>query len=122
MDSFDLSAEVAVVIGATGVLGGAIAEVLASAGAKVAVLGRNSERGEARVANIRKTGGTAAVFNADVSAKESLKGAHAKIQEQFGAPTILINAAGGNDPKVTVTGERTVEQIAAADWLANFDL
>ena len=43
---FDLSGEVAVVIGGTGVLGGALAQGLAEAGAKVAVLGRNSERGE----------------------------------------------------------------------------
>ena len=55
---FDLSDEVAVVIGATGVLGGALAEGLATAGAKVAVLGRNQERGEARVEAIRNAGGS----------------------------------------------------------------
>jgi len=41
---FDLSGEVAVVVGATGALGGALAEGLGAAGAKVAVLGRNAER------------------------------------------------------------------------------
>ena len=46
---FDLTNEVAVVIGATGVLGGALADGLAAAGAKVAVLGRNAERGQVRV-------------------------------------------------------------------------
>ncbi len=49
MQLFDLSGDVAVVIGATGVLGGAMAEGLASAGANVAVLGRNEARGQARV-------------------------------------------------------------------------
>jgi NAD(P)-dependent dehydrogenase (short-subunit alcohol dehydrogenase family) len=34
----------------------------------------------------------------------------------------LVNAAGGNDPKVTVTAERPFEQIAEADWRANFDM
>ena len=48
MKLFDLSGEVAVVVGGTGVLGGALAEGLAEAGAKVAVLGRNEERGQAR--------------------------------------------------------------------------
>ena len=65
MNLFDLTGEVAVVLGATGVLGGAIAEGLAAAGAKVAVLGRNPERGEARVHSIRKQEGTAEFFPAD---------------------------------------------------------
>src|SRR5205085_10551125 len=38
------------------------------------------------------------------------------------APTILVNAAGGNDPKVTVTAERAFESIGLDDWRANFDL
>ena len=122
MNLFDLSNDVAVVIGATGVLGGAIAEGLASAGAKVAILGRSAERGEARAAQMRKTGGTAQFFSADVSKRDSLTKAHDDIKKSLGAPTILLNAAGGNDPKVTVTPERPIEQITAEDWVANFDL
>ena len=52
MNLFDLSEEVAVVIGATGVLGGALAEGLGESGARVAVLGRNAERGRARAKKI----------------------------------------------------------------------
>ena len=122
MNLFDLSGEVAVVIGATGVLGGALAEGLAAAGARVAVLGRNAERGEARVKKIRDAGGSAAFFAADAVDRTSLTTAHQVIQSQLGAPTILVNAAGGNDPKVTVTAERPFEQIALQDWHANFDL
>lgn len=122
MNLFDLSNDIAVVIGATGVLGGAVAEGLATAGAKVAILGRSAERGEARVQAIRKTGGTAQFFAADVSKRESLKKAHDEVRKALGAPTILLNAAGGNDPKVTVTPERPIEQITAEDWVANFDL
>lgn len=122
MDLFNLSNEVAVVIGATGVLGGGIAEGLAGAGAKVAILGRNAERGESRVAAIRQAGGIAQFFPADVSRKESLRAAHESIRTAFGAPSVLVNAAGGNDPKVTVTPERPIEEIATEDWLANFDL
>ena len=119
---FDLSNNVAVVIGATGVLGGAIADGLAKAGAKVAVLGRNAERGETRVAEIKKAGGTAAFVSADVSKRESLRAAREQIRSALGETTILVNAAGGNDPKVTVTPERPIEQIATEDWMANFDL
>jgi NAD(P)-dependent dehydrogenase (short-subunit alcohol dehydrogenase family) len=119
---FSLSNEVAVVIGATGVLGGALADGLAGAGAGVAVLGRNAERGEARVNAIRKTGGTAQFFVADAMDRASLSEAHKAIAAQMGAPGILVNAAGGNDPRVTVTPERPFEAIALEDWRTNFDV
>src|SRR5215211_27016 len=119
---FDLSGEVAVVIGATGVLGGALAEGLAGAGAAVAVSGRSAERGEACVQRIKAGGGRAQFFSADAVSAESLATAHKEIEAALGAPTILINAAGGNDPKVTVTAEQPFEKIKAADWRAGFDL
>ena len=119
---FDLSGDVAVVIGATGVLGGALADGLAAAGAQVAVLGRNAERGGARVEAIRAAGGRAAFFASDASERASLGAAREALTKQLGAPTILVNAAGGNDPKVTVTAERAFETIDAADWRNAFDL
>ncbi len=122
MNLFDLSGDVAAVVGGTGTLGGAIAEALAEAGAKVAVLGRNGERGEACVRRIATRGGKAKFFSTDAMSRESLRHAHDEIQKTFGAPTILVNAAGGNDPKVIISAERKVEQIALADWQANFDL
>ena len=122
IEIFDLSGQVAVVIGATGALGGAIAEGLAEAGAKVAVLGRNAERGQARVRSIEAKGGQAAFLAVDALRKESLRTAHQAIEQSLGAPAILVNAAGGNDPKVTVAAERSFERIALADWQANFDL
>ena len=122
MKLFDLSEEVAVVIGATGVLGGALAEGLAEAGAKVAVLGRNQERGEARVKAIQGRGGSAAFFACDAILPASLAAAHKKIQAELGAPTILVNAAGGNDAKVTVTADHPFEKISLEAWHANFDL
>ena len=122
MNRFDLTGEVAVVIGGTGVLGGALAEGLAQAGANVAVLGRNAERGAARVNAIKTGGGHAAFFSADATSRDSLHTAHQAIEKSLGAPTILLNAAGGTDPKVTVTADRAVEQIALEDWRANFDL
>lgn len=122
MNLFDLTGDVAVVIGATGVLGGALAEGLAEAGAKVAVLGRNQERGEARVKSIEAKGGQAAFFTADAISRCSLGEAHEQIEAKLGAPTILINAAGGNDPKVTVTADHPFESIKLEDWQANFDM
>ena len=122
MKLFDLSEEVAVVIGATGVLGGALAEGLAEAGAKIAVLGRNEERGAERVKSIQAKGGQAAFFACDAILRASLAEAHKTIESQLGAPTILVNAAGGNDSEVTVTPDNPFEKIPLEAWHANFDL
>jgi NAD(P)-dependent dehydrogenase (short-subunit alcohol dehydrogenase family) len=119
---FSITGEVAVVIGATGALGGALADGLAAAGAKVAVLGRNAERGQARVKAIGEAGGIAEYFAADAMERESLRAAHQAIASKLGNPSILVNAAGGNDPKVTVTPERPIEAIGLEDWRANFDM
>ncbi|HYV32839.1 MAG TPA: SDR family oxidoreductase [Candidatus Binatia bacterium] len=122
MKLFDLSSDVAVVIGATGVLGGALAEGLAEAGAKVAVAGRHGERGRARVKVIQSRGGQAAFFTANALSGSSLAEAHETIEATLGTPTILVNAAGGNDPNVTVTPEHSFESIRLEDWRANLDL
>ncbi|HYT60672.1 MAG TPA: SDR family oxidoreductase [Haliangiales bacterium] len=122
MDLFDMTDQVAVVIGATGVLGGAIAEGLAGAGARVAVAGRSAERGEARVKQIKQAGGVAAFFSADAMSRESLRAANQQIEKSLGAPAILVNAAGGNDPKVTLSPDRNFEEVALEDWRVNFDL
>jgi NAD(P)-dependent dehydrogenase (short-subunit alcohol dehydrogenase family) len=122
MNLFDLKNEVAVVIGATGVLGGKIAEGLAAAGAKVAIVGRNAERGEARACEIKKIGATARFFSADALSRDSLRAAHQEIEKALGSPTILVNAAGGNDPKVTVANGNKFEDITLENWRGNFDL
>ncbi|MCG3147289.1 MAG: putative oxidoreductase UxuB [Verrucomicrobiae bacterium] len=102
---FDLTGETAVVIGGTGVLGGAIAQGLADAGAKVTVIGRTKRSELPFVA-------------ADATKIDSLRRAH----EQTGTPTILVNAAGGNDPKATVTPEMPFEKIPHENWAGVFDL
>ncbi len=121
-EMFDLSGEVAVVIGATGALGGAMAQALGEAGAKVAVLGRNAERGEARVQALIRQGATAAFFAADALNRVALHEANQAIQSSLGTPGILVNAAGGTDPKTVVTADFAFEQIQLSDWQANFDL
>ncbi|HZL44563.1 MAG TPA: SDR family oxidoreductase [Verrucomicrobiae bacterium] len=122
MNLFDLSGETAVVIGATGALGGAIADGLADSGAAVAVVGRNKERGEARVKAIQARGGKAAFFIANAVEAASLRSAHQHIQKALGSPTILVNAAGGNDPKVTVTADNKFENISLDAWHASLEL
>ena len=122
MSIFDLSDEVAVVIGGTGVLGGALAEGLAASGARVVIAGRNSSRGSERVEAIVKAGGRAMFGEVNASSRESLENLRARVNDAFGSPTILVNAAGGNDPSVTVTPENPFDKISVEAWAANFDL
>lgn len=119
---FDLSGQIAVVIGGTGVLGGALAEGLATAGAAVVVAGRNRERGEARVDAIRTTGGIAEFVECDASDAASVRSAEGQTTRTLGPADILVNAAGGNDPKVTVVNDHKFEHIDPADWRASFEL
>ena len=122
MSMFDLTNEVAVVIGATGALGGACAQAMAEAGARVAVVGRSAERGEARVKAITEAGGGAQFFSCDAMDPDSLKSCHEAIDKAIGAPTILLNAAGGNHPDATVTPEMPFEKIPQPAWAKVFDL
>lgn len=122
MNLFDLSGQVAVVIGATGALGGAMAQGLAQHGAAVAVVGRNADRGGAVVAAIQKAGGRAGFFPADAVDKASLVAAQLAIARELGEPSILLNAAGGNDPKATVTADQKFEDLPLEAWRGNFDL
>ena len=122
MSLFDLTDEGAVVIGATGALGGACAVAMAEAGAKIAVVGRNAERGEARVQEITEAGGTAQFFTCDAMSPDSLKTCHEAVTETLGAPSVLLNAAGGNDPDATVTPEMPFENIPLPAWAKVFDL
>jgi NAD(P)-dependent dehydrogenase (short-subunit alcohol dehydrogenase family) len=122
MDLFDLSHDVAVVIGATGVLGGAIAEGFAAAGARVAIVGRNPQRGQQRVDAIRQAGGQAEFCPADVLSRESLVNAQQRVHSLLGPATVLVNAAGGTEPAATVGPTQTFEQLPIDAWTRNFDL
>ena len=122
MNLFELSGDVAVVVGGTGVLGGALAEGLASAGASVAIVGRNAERGEARAEVIRSRGGKAIFLASDAQDREGLRRVRTSVVEHLGEPTILLNAAGGNDPKATVTDQQPFQDLPLEAWRGNFDL
>ncbi|MBY0459857.1 MAG: SDR family oxidoreductase [Gemmataceae bacterium] len=121
-DLFDLTGEVAAVLGGTGVLGGAMADALAAAGAAVAVVGRSAERGRERVRAIEKAGGKAIFQSADAMKPESLIAARDAIISQLGNVTILINGAGGNKPEATVPPGGDFCQLPLDGWNAVFDL
>lgn len=99
---FDLKQEVAVVLGGTGGLGGAMADALARFGAAVAVVGRSEERGGERVRQIEQNGGRAIFQSADARDAASLLAARQAIEKTLGPVSVLVNAAGGNRPEATL--------------------
>lgn len=121
-DLFDLRQDIATVIGGTGVLGGAMAEALASFGAKVAIVGRDAERGAKRVAAIEIKGGKAIFQPADALDPDSLAAAREAITEKLGTTTVLVNAAGGNRPAATLPPGGDFVKLPLAAWREVFDM
>jgi NAD(P)-dependent dehydrogenase (short-subunit alcohol dehydrogenase family) len=119
---FDLSNTTAVVIGGTGALGGAMAEALAAHGSKVAIVGRNEERGLERVKAIESAGGTAIFRSADAIDRLSLSRARDAVQQTLGPVSILVNAAGGNKPAATLPPGSDFCQLPQSAWSEVFDL
>lgn len=120
---FDLTGQVAVVIGGTGELGGAMASALASAGASVAVVGRNADRGNARVDAISLRNGHSKFFAADGLSADSLSDARDKIADWGGQPAgILVSAAGGNRPEATIGPGDDFCDLPTDAWRDVFDL
>ncbi len=101
----DLKNKVAVVTGGGGVLCSMFAEAIAKAGAKVAILDLREENAKAVAETIEKDGGSAIGLKANVLEKASLEEAKNIINEKFGTVDILINGAGGNNPKGNTTND-----------------
>ena len=104
---FDISGRVAVMTGACGVLGETIVKYFAACGARVVLLEleRTQAKGEQIVADIKAAGGEAMAVGCNVLEPESLEAARQKINAVYGKCDILINGAGGNNPKGTTSKE-----------------
>ena len=113
-ESLDLSGKVAVVIGATGVLGGAIAWSLATAQKWPFWV---ANRGRQRVQEIE--GQAVGASFSRLMRRIQMRSRSAKlIGQELGAVDVLVNGAGGNQDQVTVTDERKVEQILPTTGVA----
>ncbi len=106
----NLKGRVAVVTGGGGVLCADFAKTLAKQGVKVAVLDLNEPAAQKVADEINADGGVAIAVGCNVLEKESMENARAIINEKLGTCDILLNGAGGNNPKGTTTKE-TLEKI-----------
>ena len=113
----NFNGKICVVTGGGGVLCSVFAEALAGAGAKVAILDLNGEAANTVAERINANGGEAIGISANVLEKESLENAKKIINEKLGTIDILLNGAGGNNPKGSTTkdyyeiGDENLEEI-----------
>lgn len=98
-ERFDLSGKVAAITGAGGALCGAMADALGAAGVKVAVIDIDAEKADARARSIVDSGGAARAYQCDVVDGAMLKDCARAVGSLWGPPDLLINGAGGNDPR-----------------------
>ncbi len=101
----DLNGKVAVITGAGGVLCSMFARALASNGAKVALLDLNQEAAQRFADEINAEGYVAKAYRCNVLELDSIKAARDQIAEDLGTCDILLNGAGGNNPRATTDQE-----------------
>jgi len=104
---FGLHGKVAVIIGGTGELCGAMAEGLASAGAEVVLVGRSQQKADARLKKIAAAGGKAWFYAAEATSKAELEGLRDAVVKKSGRIDIVVNGAGVNSatPFLDITEE-----------------
>ncbi|MBQ7097031.1 MAG: SDR family oxidoreductase [Clostridia bacterium] len=119
----DFKNKTVVITGGGGVLCGAFAKFMGELGAKVAILDLKKEAADAVANEIRAAGGTAKGYAANVLKKDELEAVKTEINKDFGACDILINGAGGNNPKGTTTNEYfRPEDVVDQSVVSFFDL
>jgi NAD(P)-dependent dehydrogenase (short-subunit alcohol dehydrogenase family) len=106
---FDLEGRVALVTGASSGLGRSISVALASAGARVVLVARRAAELDGARDEVAAAGGEAAAIACDLADRAALKACAAQAEKPFGAPDILVSAAGINPRKPLL-------EVTEADW------
>ena len=113
---FSVKDKVVVITGGAGILGKGIAAYLAKEGAKIVILDRSEEAGNALVQGIKAEGGDAMFLYTDVMNKEVLEGNKAEIMKAYGRIDVLLNAAGGNMPGATLAPDQHFYDMDISCW------
>ncbi len=109
---FQIQGQTAVITGGSGVLGQAMAHVLAEAGARVAIISRRAETSGEVARAINDNGGQAIGIACDVTDRQALEAAHEQVKSAFGSVDILVNGAGGNQPHATTAPGRSFFELS----------
>jgi NAD(P)-dependent dehydrogenase (short-subunit alcohol dehydrogenase family) len=123
-DVFDISEKSIVVTGGGGVLGAEIAKSLAIHGAKVTILDVDLQLAEAIALQLKKQGLDIYAVYGNVMDRSALNEAAEKILKKYNRIDILINGAGGNNPKATTGPEMSFFDLPqdALKWVLDLNL
>lgn len=116
---FNIHGRVAIVTGATGVLGGSIANSLVEAGVKVVAMGRNENKLNEKVEELKKLShdqDSVMGFTCNILDVEELKQVRETIIEKWGRIDILVNCAGGNIPEATLQESQSLFDLSLKGW------
>ena len=113
---FDIKDKVVVITGGTGTLGRTISAYLAQQGAKIVIMGRKVEVGNAIVEGIKAKGGEAMYLTTDVVKQDILEQNLTDIVQAYGRVDALLNAAGGNLSGATIAPDKTFFDLKVEDF------
>lgn len=119
--NIDYTGKVVVVTGAGGLICGAMAKAFAKCGAKVAALDLNEDAVKALAKEITDAGYICNGYKANVLDSEALKEVHEKVLADLGACDILVNGAGGNNPRATTDNEYQHEALENSKTFFDLD-
>lgn len=119
---FSVKNKIIIISGATGILGKAICKHLANEGAQVVILGRNPEKVDGLVKEIKDEGGFAFPAVADVTQEQQLNEIQSTLSKEFDKVDVLINAAGGNLPGAVVMPDQYLTDLSGEDVKKILDL
>lgn len=122
LSSFDFSGRTALVTGGAGVLGGEISCMLATLGARVAILDLMPEKAGAWRSRLEESGCEHLILACDVLKRESVSAAVEEVLGHWESIDILVNGAGGNNPKATTSPDLSFFDLPVEALRFVFDL
>ncbi len=113
---FSIKDKVTVISGGTGVLGGSLATHFLKEGAKVVVLGTKQEKVDAAVAELQQINQQVIGFECNVLDQQKLESVAASIVAAWGKIDVLLNIAGGNMPKASLSADQNFFDLNLEGW------